>query len=160
MKKANGYRVHRAPGAVMVIIYKSRVLLLKRRNLPFLTNRDIWSFVTGGKSGAERYIDTAYREIEEEVSLTRTHLKPLGKGFEVWMFDRRSKFKWYNYMFIFRSDTDEIKVNYENSGYRWATFDEITKGINYTNVFINERLILNRIRSCLYGSKRSENQAG
>ena len=41
------------------------MLLLKRRNLPFMVDPGIWTFVAGGKKRSESYDDRRYREIEE-----------------------------------------------------------------------------------------------
>lgn len=148
------YRARKADGAVMIIIHDGKVLLVKRRNLPLLSNRGAWSFVMGGKEEGEHYIETAYRELKEETSLEKEHLRLMGTIGKIWLFDRRKRLRWQNALFVFKSDTANVRLNYENAGYRWATFEQIAKGIDYTNVFINERAILGKIKSCLNESKR------
>ena len=41
----------------------------------------------------------------------------------------------YNYLYIFRSKTREVRLDMENSRFRWAAPSEIIGGKNYTNMF-------------------------
>ncbi len=129
------------------------MLLLKRRNVPVIMNPGIWAFLSGGRDGNERYITTAYREIKEESDIGRKSLKLLYKEKRLLKEDRKG-IKWHNWLFIFHSDTRKVKLDYENSAYRWATMREIEKEINYTNVFINRKALEAKIRRYLWTGRR------
>lgn len=148
------YKLQKHDGIAAIIIYKSRVLLLKRRNLPIILNPGVWSFLFGGRDKKERYLDNAYREIKEEVNIKKSQLKLLYRGKILLKYDKR-RIMWPNRLFIFKSSTDKIKLDIENKSYRWASISEIEKEINYTNIFINEEQLLNRIKGFLNESKKS-----
>ncbi|MHB1829797.1 MAG: NUDIX domain-containing protein [Candidatus Micrarchaeaceae archaeon] len=138
-----------------VIIYKDRVLLLKRRNVPVILNPGIWAFLSGGRDGSEKYIETAYREITEESGISSKCLSLLFRAL-VMMVDRNRGIMWQNVLFIFRSSTNVVKLDYENSKYRWASVKEIENEIDYTSTFINGEMIINAIKGCMNGSIRSK----
>ncbi len=145
MEEARKYKLITANGAAAVIISRKKVLLLKRRNLPFLKNAGAWSFLFGHREKNERYLETAYREIKEEVGFGKEALTLLEEGFRVSIFDPKKKIKWHNMMFIFRSDSSEVNMDFENAAYRWSSISEIRRHIRYTNIFIDEERILKRI---------------
>ncbi len=142
------YKAVKADGVVVVILHKKHVLLLKRRNLPFIFNPGIWSFVTGSKKGHESYAKTAYREVEEETGITKEELRQVRKPIRVWMFDAKRRKKWQNHMFFFSSRTSNVRINIENSSWRWAVLSDIVKGNNYTNIFVDKDKIITEIARC------------
>lgn len=139
------YRIIKADGIAAIIVNGRKVLLFKRRSLPFLKNAGAWSFILGHKEHGESYLETAYREIEEEAGIGREHLDLLGKGFAVTLFDEKRGIAWRNIMFIFRSDTARIKKDIENAAFRWATTEDIRRRERYTNIFMAEERILKRL---------------
>ena len=143
------YKAVNADGVAVVILHKRRILLLKRRKIPFIFNPGIWSFVMGSRKRGELYRKTAYRELNEETGLERKSIKQLRKPIKVWMFDAKKNKKWQNYLFFFSSSTDKIKLNMENSGYRWASLNDLKKGKDYTNIFIDKNRVLREIESCI-----------
>ena len=142
------YKLESHDGIASIIIYKKKILLLKRRNIPIILNRGIWSFLFGGRDRGEKHITTAYREIKEEVKIAKSHLRMLYTT-KVYLKEEGKRIMWLNQLFIFRSDTDKVKLDIENSSYRWAQFRDIEKEINYTNILINEKPILNKIKGFL-----------
>ncbi len=139
------YRVIKADGIAAIIINEGKVLLFKRRSLPFLKNAGAWSFILGHKERGESYLQTAYREIGEEAGIGQEHLDLLGKGFAVTLFDEKRGIKWRNVMFIFRSDTACVKKDIENAAFRWATIEDIKRRERYTNIFMAEEQILKKL---------------
>ena len=146
------YKLVSVPGMTAIIIHGQRILLLKRRNVPIILNAGIWAFLSGGRERGERYIDTAYREIREESGIDRHSLTLLFKT-RMLLTDRKRRIVWPNWVFVFRSDTGKVRLDYENSGYRWATINQIEKEINYTNIFINHRELEKTIRGYVYGQE-------
>ncbi len=143
------YKAVNADGVAVVILHKRRILLLKRRKIPFIFNPGIWSFVMGSRKRGEQYKETAYRELNEETGLEMKSIRQLRKPIKVWMFDAKKNKKWQNYLFFFSSSTDKIKLNMENSGYRWASLNDLKKGKDYTNIFIDKNRVLREIESCI-----------
>lgn len=138
MDDVSAYKKVKKPGIVAVIICKKRVLLVKRRAIPFLIdNPGIWTFVSGGTNHGELPIDTAYREVQEEVGLGRGHLRLADKQ-KVVMFDPRKRQTWENWFFVLVSDYDGVRKNYESSDIRWAKLNDILNKRDYTNIFANE----------------------
>lgn len=134
-------------GVVAVVIRGGRLLVLKRRNLPLIMIAPgIWTFITGGRKPGEMGLHAAYREVREESGICRDALHRLAGPVSVMLFDPvRMDKMWRNSLFVFGSDTDEVKLNVENSRYRWAAFRDITEDREYTNIFLDrsgvERLI-------------------
>ena len=155
---AQKYKPVRRDGIMAIIIHDKKILLLKRRNVPLILNPGIWSFLSGGRDGKERYVDTAYREIYEEVKLKRSELKLITHTNAILKEEKR-KIARPNRVYIFRSSTDRIHLDLENSSYRWAAFSDIANERDYTNIFINKASILNKIKGILNGPKGSEGKS-
>ncbi len=151
------YKFVDRPGVVAILINSGKVLLLKRRNIPFITNPGIWFFVTGGLKKGERPIDAAYRELNEETGIERRHLKKLSE-FNVELFDKKKGWYWKNRCFIFYSDKKEVKLNIENTKYRWASFNEIEEGSTFSNIFIKGDHIIRLIKGVIDGIEKKTQQ--
>lgn len=148
------YKLVEADGVTVAIIHSGKVLLIKRVNFPLISNPGIWVFVQGSKKRGEEHIDTAYREIHEEVSIGREHLEMIFEKKDVLMFDAvKKKHKWRNAFYIFRSRTSNVKTNYESQGHRWANFEELLGEREYTNIFIDKEEMLHHIKSALDAEK-------
>lgn len=158
MSKLSGYRLQKRDGAVVAIVRGGNVLLLKRRRIPFIANPGLWCLVMGGRSGKESYIENAYREVEEETGIGRSHLMLLAKKNNVRLFDavRNDKVAWENAFLIFHSDTNEVRKNFENSAFRWATISEIIKEREYTNIFVDKEEITKLIKGAIDASRKLE----
>ncbi|MEM0201362.1 MAG: NUDIX domain-containing protein [Candidatus Micrarchaeaceae archaeon] len=143
------------PGIAAIIINKKSklILLIKRRNIPIIQNRGIWSFLFGGKEKNETYLETAYREIKEEISFNKNDLKLMYKPVKTLIKDTRYKKSWYNHLFIFTTDRSDIKLSFENSNYRWANPKDIFSETNYKNVFSKRKEIEILIKKALKNLK-------
>jgi 8-oxo-dGTP pyrophosphatase MutT (NUDIX family) len=144
-----GYKPAEREGITAVIIHGGRLLVLKRRSIPFILDPGEWEFVAGGRKGREGLDETAYREVLEETGLPREMLVLAAKRGRVVKTDAKRTIAYTNALYIFRSETDRVRLNIENSRYRWATYGEIAGHRDYANVFLNERPILKLIRRVL-----------
>ena len=130
-------------GVSVALVRNRKVLLLKRLNFPFILNPGIWTFVQGSRDKGESYDATAYREVFEETRIPKEMLTPLAKPRMVSLYDLRNpERKWRNMFYIFEAKNQKVRINYESSGYRWATLDEIRNGTDYTNIFTDEGRVL------------------
>ncbi len=136
-------------GITAVIINGGRLLVLKRRNIPFIMDPGEWEFVAGSIKRGESHDDAAYREAREETGIQKASLTLVEKRDWVVKTDVKRTMRYTNSLYIFRSDTDRVRLNIENSRYRWAEYGEIAEHRYYANVFLNERHILGMIRRAL-----------
>ncbi len=136
------------------MVHKNRILLLKRRDIPFVrrfvANPGKWSLVAGGRKREEAYIDTAYREVIEETGLDRMDLKRAGRGIIVHVFDGEKGTTWSNMLFVLRSDSSAIRTNLESSGYKWVTFDELSSRKYLSETIMDHEAALRHIRKAIY----------
>jgi ADP-ribose pyrophosphatase YjhB (NUDIX family) len=143
------YRTVESPGIHAVILHNGKILLLKRISFPFIQNSGVWSFVSGKKERKEDYIETAYREIEEEIRLNKEDLKLINKPQEIIFCDTIKRTKWTNQFFIFCSSTSKIKLNYEHTSYKWVSFKEFTLQADTMAIFYNRQKTVSLIKSCI-----------
>jgi|SRR5271157_583589 len=136
-------------GVTAIIVNRGRLLVLKRRAIPFTMDPGEWEFVAGSRKRGESHADAAYREVLEETGIPKGRLTLAAKRARVVKTDAKGTFTYSNALYVFCSGSDKVKLNIENSRHRWATYDEIAAHKDYTNVFLNERLILGMIRKVL-----------
>lgn len=137
-------------GVTAVIIKKNKLLLAKRRNLPFIANPGIWTFIAGARGRNEDHLDAAYREIAEEIGLERRELKLIAKPQKVRLFDAvRKNREWIDVLFVFKTDSSDIKLNFENREYRWATMSDIEREHHFTNTFVDKKRVIERIKAAM-----------
>ena len=77
---------------------------------------------------------------------------------QVMMADRKKGIMWQNALFIFRSSTNAVRLDYENSRHRWASIKELENEVDYTSTFINGKTVINAIKGCMNGSIRPKKQ--
>ena len=151
------YKLVEGDGITAVIISEGKILLVKRINIPFISNPGIWTFVMGSKKKGEEHLSTAYREIDEEVSIGREHLEPIFEKKNALMFDAvKKKHMWKNTFFIFHTKNPSVRINYESQSYRWADFDELLVEKEYTNIFIDKEEMLDHIQRALHGKEHDK----
>lgn len=144
------YKLVEGDGITAAIVHKQKVLLVKRVNLPIISNPGIWTFVQGGRKKGEEHIETAYREIKEEVDLNKVELNPVLEDKEVLMFDAvRQNRMWKNSFFVFNTENPKVKINYENTKYRWAELSELEEEQEYTNIFIDKEKALGKVKEAM-----------
>ncbi|MDE1825908.1 MAG: NUDIX domain-containing protein [Candidatus Micrarchaeota archaeon] len=153
MVDTSGYRLVEGDGATAAIINNGRILLLRRVKIPFISNPGIWCMVAGKRNKGEEYRALIYREIKEETGIAREDLTLIAQVSKVRIIDAVKKDKmWDNEFFIFLSNTDKVRLDYENRAFRWADLAEIQGEREYTNIFANKEEMLSLIKGALYGS--------
>ncbi|MGD0511426.1 MAG: NUDIX domain-containing protein [Candidatus Micrarchaeaceae archaeon] len=137
-------------GTMAVIVNDGKVLLLKRRFFPFMVHPGFWSFVSGSRKKGESHLGTAYREIKEETGIGRTQLRPIVKNVGIMIVGQNRDIRWANKFFIFESKDRNVRLNIENSAYKWARVADLDNEEKIITDFIeNSGMVLKLIKSSL-----------
>ena len=102
-------------------------LILKRSD-KVRTMKELWAGVSGIIEGNEEPLYRAKREILEETNITEKQITLVKAGAEIRIDSPQyDNHEWLIYPFLFSVTEPKIKLNWENSEYRWITPSEITK---------------------------------
>ncbi|MEF8848530.1 MAG: NUDIX pyrophosphatase [Candidatus Thermoplasmatota archaeon] len=119
------------PEVVTCIIknIEDKILVLKRSN-KVKTYQGLWSGVSGYVEKNETPIQTAYKEIREETNLDKKNLKLIEQEKPIKFKDiyKNSQYLWKIYPFLFqlKSKNFDVKIDWENTQYKWVKPEEIT----------------------------------
>ncbi len=115
-----------------------RFLLLKRSN-KVKTMKGLWAGVSGIIEGDEEPLKRAKIEIFEELGITEDKIKFLKSSVEMKINSPQyENHEWEIFPFLFQVKNPNIKLNWENSEYRWITKNEIK---NYETVPSIEKVL-------------------
>lgn len=115
-----------------------KLLLLKRSN-NVKTMRGLWAGISGIIEKNETPLSRAKIEIYEEVGISEDKLDLIKSAAELRINSPQyENHEWNIFPFLFKSRDLEIKLNWENSEYRWIKFDELK---NYDTVPSLERVL-------------------
>ena len=102
-----------------ILVYNNKILVIKR------TPEDggFWQTVTGTLEDGESLRSTLEREIEEEVGISKKHIKQIS--------DVVYKFNWdkngwcqTDFVFVVLVDTDKVVLSHEHIDYAWLDPEE------------------------------------
>lgn len=110
------------------IEYQGKILLL-RRSQRVKTMKGKWAGVSGYIEELETPVRRAFTEIQEETGLRNENIKFLeeGKPLEAPDNMRPNNIIWVVHPFYFRTNTDEIHLDWEHDTYKWVDPTEIEK---------------------------------
>ena len=115
-----------------------RFLLLKRSD-KVKTMKGLWAGVSGIIEGEEAPLKRAKIEIFEELGITEDKIKFLKSSLEMKINSPQyENHEWEIFPFLFEVKNPIIKLNWENSEYRWITKNEIK---NYETVPSIEKVL-------------------
>ena len=115
-----------------------RFLLLKRSD-KVKTMRGLWAGVSGIIEGDEEPLKRAKIEIFEELGITEDKIKFLKSSVEMKINSPQyENHEWEIFPFLFEVKNPIIKLNWENSEYRWIAKNEIK---NYETVPSIEKVL-------------------
>ncbi len=112
---------------------EGKLLILKRSNR-VKTYKEFWGGVAGYVEKNETPIETAYKEIKEEVGLKKEDIYLKKKLDPITISDNyeNKRYEWKIFVFLFElSKKSDIKIDWEHSEYKWIKPSEI---INYKTV--------------------------
>ena len=122
------------------ITNENKILLLKRSD-KVKSMKGLWAGVSGIIEKDELPLARAKREIFEEVGLHEDQIKLLKSEKEMRIISPQYKnHEWLVFPFLFGTENQTIKLNWENSDYRWIGIDEIK---NFETVPSLDKVLLN-----------------
>ena len=122
------------------ITNENKILLLKRSD-EVKSMKGLWAGVSGIIEKDEPPLARAKREIFEEVGLHESQIKLLKSEKEMRIVSPQYKnHEWLVFPFLFGAENQTIKLNWENSDYRWISIDEIK---NFETVPSLDKVLLN-----------------
>ena len=108
------------------IEYRGKILLL-RRSQKVKTMKGKWAGVSGYIEKSEEPVRRAITEIEEETGFTNENIKFLEEGKPLEAADRPNNITWVVHPFYFRSNTDDVQLDWEHDAYKWIHPSELEK---------------------------------
>jgi len=122
------------------ITNEDKILILKRSD-KVKSMKGLWAGVSGIIEKDELPLARAKREIFEEVGLHEDQIKLLKSEKEMRIISPQYKnHEWLVFPFLFGTENQTIKLNWENSDYRWISIDEIK---NFETVPSLDKVLLN-----------------
>ena len=122
------------------ITNKDKVLLLKRSN-KVKTMKGMWAGVSGIIEKNEEPLCRAKIEIFEEVGIVEEKITLLKTAEKLRVSSPQyQNHEWEIFPFLFGTEDSTIKLNWENSEYRWIDANEIT---NYETVPSLQKVLFN-----------------
>lgn len=89
--------------------------------------KDLWGGISGIIEGNEEPLERAKIEIFEESGIEEEKITLVKTANELQVTSQYSNHGWIIHPFLFTTDKPRIKLNWENSDYRWISPDEISK---------------------------------
>lgn len=141
---ANGSTAVRTTGIVTAFVRDVRtdkVLLLRRSNR-VRTMRGKWSGVSGIIEGNEKPLNRAKTEIFEETGISKSRIRLIrsADGIRIKSPQYRNH-EWVVSAFLFEADSPPVRLNWENSDYRWVKISEMDRYETVPDLY--------RVMSCL-----------
>ena len=116
-----------------------KFLLLKRSN-KVKTMKGLWAGISGIIENEEDPLIRAKIEIFEELGITEDKIKFLKAASKMIVHSPQyENHEWEIFPFLFESSNPTIKLNWENSEYKWVTVNEIR---NYDTVPSIDKVLL------------------
>ena len=119
--------------------YNNKILILKRSE-KVRTMRGLWSGISGVIENNEIPISRAKIEIFEEAGISEKHITLIKSKKELIIESPQYKNQqWIIFPFFFKTDTNSIKLNWENSDFRWIEVGQLKE---FNTVPSLERILL------------------
>jgi len=118
----------RSTKIVTAFIRDGRKFLILRRSHRVKSMRGLWAGISGIIENDEEPLSRAKIEIFEELGITGDKIKLVrtAKKMRITSPQYRNH-EWEVFPFLFSARNPEITLNWENSEYKWATVDEISR---------------------------------
>ncbi|WP_100182391.1 NUDIX domain-containing protein [Candidatus Nitrosotenuis aquarius] len=109
------------------VVSQEKILILKRSN-HVKSMKGLWGAVSGIIEGNEDPLHRAKIEIFEEIGAKPESIKLLKAGKDMTVSSPQyPDHQWHIFPFLFKMETTEVLLNWENSSYRWISPNEISQ---------------------------------
>lgn len=117
-----------------------KILIIKRSN-KVKSMKGLWAGISGIIEKGEQPLSRAKIEIFEELGINNDEIELIKEAKEMRIKSPQyENHEWVIYPFLFIVDNPKIKLNWENSDYKWIDVDEIS---NFETVPSLEKVLLN-----------------
>ena len=107
------------------LTHNNKILILKRSQ-KVKTMKGLWSGISGVIENNEMPIERAKIEIFEEVGINQKYITLVKSNKELCVESPQYKnHQWIIFPFFFKTDKNDIKLNWENSEFRWINVDQL-----------------------------------
>ena len=131
----------RATKIVTSFIQDEQKLLILRRSNKVKTMKGLWAGISGIIEKNETPLTRAKIEIYEEAGISEDKIKLIKKADKLRIHSPQyENHEWEIFPFLFEAKNPDIKLNWENSEYKWITRDELK---NYNTVPSLEKVLQN-----------------
>ena len=131
----------RSTRIVTSFIKNNNKILILKRSEKVRSMKGLWSGVSGIIENNENPIDRAKIEIFEEIGIREKEIRLLKKLEKMKISSQQYKnHEWEIFPFLFETKNDNIKLNWENSEFKWILPKELK---NYQTVPSLEKILLN-----------------
>ena len=116
----------RKTGIVTSFLNHNDKILILKRSQQVRTMKGLWSGVSGIIENNEMPIKRARIEIFEEVGIKEQNVELIKSGKEISVESPQYKnHQWVIFPFLFQTEISDIKLNWENSEFRWIHVNEL-----------------------------------
>ena len=116
-------------------------LLILRRSDKVKTMKGLWAGISGIIEKNETPLTRAKIEIYEEIGISEDKIRLIKKAAKLRIHSPQyENHEWEIFPFLFEVKNPDIKLNWENSEYKWITIDELK---NYNTVPSLEKVLQN-----------------
>lgn len=106
---------------------EQKILILKRSNR-VKSMKGLWGAVSGIIEGDEDPLRRAKIEIFEEIGVKSDSITLLKAGKDMTVSSPQyPDHQWHIFPFLFKTDTPQVSLNWENSSYKWISPNEINQ---------------------------------
>ena len=131
----------RSTKIVTSFIKNSNKILILKRSDKVRTMRGLWSGVSGIIENNEEPINRAKIEIFEEIGIRKDKINLTKSVEKIKIFSPQYEdHEWEVFSFLFETKETEIKLNWENSEFRWINVNELE---NYETVPNLDKILFN-----------------
>ena len=131
----------RSTRIVTSFIKNNNKILILKRSEKVRTMKGLWSGVSGIIENNEKPRDRAVIEIFEEVGIEKGKISLIKTIEKIKISSPQyENHEWEVFSFLFKTNETKIKLNWENSEFKWIELDELK---NYETVTSLEKILLN-----------------
>lgn len=131
----------RSTKIVTVFIQNKNKFLLLKRSEKVKTMKGLWAGISGIIEKDEKPLERAKIEIFEELGIDKESIRLLKASQQMKITSPQYKnHEWEIFPFLFEVKEPKIKLNWENSEYRWIKVEELQ---NYETVPSLDRVLFN-----------------